>query len=762
MCASRFGKTWARPVHKAVLEGRADIGLSTPPPISSDLRYRPLLRDEVVLVCRNDDMLAHREEHDWSVFATRAFVILSPETGLRAMIDGAMEEAGVAAEPLFNCNRPTTIGSLVNAGLGISALSRLTLAQLDSPTLAYRKLRNPTVARSIGIVTHAARSLSPAARLFLKELDASQAARPKHQWPAAARRLALINRREMLAGMGAMLAARHLLARRASARRCLCECAGLDRSARCAARQRDRHLGKSRLLVVGDNDRVRKLASRRTRIVDLKGAFVMPGFMDNHTHFPARFASDSARRSCGLRRPKKSSSTASPRSAKTLRPGQWLQGGNWDEQMWGGELPSRQWIDAVTPNTPVAVVRLDQHVALLNSLALQLARIDRNTPDPEGGLIIRDEKGEPTGLIKDKATDLLKTLFRCRAMRTSMPQLASAPRMRCRKASRRFTLPSLDWVTHESLRRLRKANKVGMRFYSFVPLEDWRKLDALVKAEGRGDDWVRWGALKGLVDGSLGSRTAVFQEPYADDPSNHGIYRTPPEKLRELILGADAAGLHITVHAIGDEGKRQSARHVREAIAKNGARDRRFRIEHAQHLLASDVPRFAKLNIIASMQPYHAIDDGRWAIKPLGPERLHTSWAIRSLLDARAKVTFGSDWPVAPIDPLLGVAAAVLRRTIDGANPSGWVPEQKITVQEALTGVYNDQRLCRLPGRPAGTDRAGISGRPHPPGYRPDPLRTRTDHATRRCWARWWTARSASAAINLSTPRTFAPPNRTK
>jgi DNA-binding transcriptional LysR family regulator len=160
------------PVHRAVLEGRADIGLSTPPPISSDLRYRPLLRDEVVLVCRNDDMLSHREEHDWSVFATRAFVILSPETGLRAMIDRAMEEAGVAAEPLFNCKQPTTIGSLVNAGLGISALSRLTLAQLDSPTLAYRKLRNPTVARSIGVVTHAARSLSPAAKLFLKELDA--------------------------------------------------------------------------------------------------------------------------------------------------------------------------------------------------------------------------------------------------------------------------------------------------------------------------------------------------------------------------------------------------------------------------------------------------------------------------------------------------------------------------------------------------------------------------------------------------------------
>lgn len=193
----------------------------------------------------------------------------------------------------------------------------------------------------------------------------------------------------------------------------------------------------------------------------------------------------------------------------------------------------------------------------------------------------------------------------------------------------------------------------------------------------------------------------MFHEPYADDPSNHGIYRTPPEKLRELILGADAAGLHITVHAIGDEGNDKVLGMFEDAIARNGARDRRFRIEHAQHLLASDVPRFAQLNIIASMQPYHAIDDGRWAMKPLGPERLHTSWAIRSLLDAKAKVTFGSDWPVAPIDPLLGIGAAVLRQTIDGANPSGWVPEQKITVQEALTAYtttnayagYQEDRL---------------------------------------------------------------------
>ncbi|MBM0104275.1 amidohydrolase [Steroidobacter sp. S1-65] len=493
----------------------------------------------------------------------------------------------------------------------------------------------------------------------------------------------MINRRDVLLGTGALLATRQLVA----AGRPL-DLAYIN--AKVWTGQRDVPLAGAigisgnRVAVVGDSERVRKLASKSTRLVDLRGAFVMPGFIDNHTHF--------LRASFGLSSPELR--TAKTReefvgriaeAAKALRPGQWLQGGNWDEQMWGGELPSKQWIDAVTPGTPVAVVRLDQHVALLNSLALKLARIDRNTPDPEGGLIMRDAHGEPTGLIKDKAKNLLDGVIPRPGHADIDAAIGVGTAHALSKGVTQVHVTELDWVTHDSLRRLRQQHKVGMRFYSFVPLEDWRELDALVKAEGRGDDWVRWGGLKGLVDGSLGSRTAVFREPYADDPASHGIYRTPPEKLRELILSADAAGLHITVHAIGDEGNDQVLGMFEAAMRKNGARDRRFRIEHAQHLLASDVPRFARLNVIASMQPYHVIDDGRWAIKPLGPERLHGAWAIRSLLDAKAKVTFGSDWPVAPMDPLLGISAAVLRRTIDGANPSGWVPQERITVQESLT-----------------------------------------------------------------------------
>lgn len=526
----------------------------------------------------------------------------------------------------------------------------------------------------------------------------------------------MINRRDMLLGMGALLATRQLIA----AERPL-DVAYVN--AKVWTGQRNVPLAGAigisgnRVAVVGDSERVRKLASKSTRIVDLHGAFVMPGFIDNHTHF--------LRASFGLSSPELRTARTREefveriaKAAQALRPGQWLQGGNWDEQRWGGELPSKQWIDKVTPGTPVAVVRLDQHVALLNSLALKLARIDRNTPDPEGGLIIRDQHGEPTGLIKDKATDLLNDVIPAPGDADVDAAIGAGTAHALAKGVTQVHVTELDWVTHDSLRRLRERNNVAMRFYSFVPLEDWRRLDALVKAEGRGDDWVRWGALKGLVDGSLGSRTALFHEPYADDPNNLGIYRTPPEELREMIFGADAAGLHITVHAIGDEGNDKVLGMFEEAIQKNGNRDRRFRIEHAQHLVASDVPRFAKLNVIASMQPYHLIDDGRWAIKPLGPERLPGAWAIRSLLDASAKVTFGSDWPVAPIDPLLGVAAAVRRQTIDGANPSGWVPQERITVQESLTAYTTANAYAGFQ-----EDRLGLIA----PGYLADLVMLDTD-----------------------------------
>lgn len=491
-----------------------------------------------------------------------------------------------------------------------------------------------------------------------------------------------VSRREVLGGLAAVLAFREL---KASARtadvayvnaRLWTGRPGADRATAFAT------IG-NRIAAVGDDARIRSFAGRRTRVVDLGGAWVSPGFIDNHTHF--------LRAGLALRALNLESVTSRDAfvrnvadAARALPPGTWLHGANWDENRWNGELPTRHWIDAVTPQTPVALVRQDLHVVLLNSVALRLAGIDRNTPDPEGGQIVRDASGEPNGLLKEKAG----TLYRSAVPPDTDAQIDAAILVGIEHAVAhgvtQVHIPELDWTTHAALRRLRARGEPAMRFYSFVPIEDWQRLDALVKAEGRGDDWVRWGGVKGLIDGSLGSRTALLHEPYADDPQNQGLRRSSRDGMLQKVTAADAAGLQVTVHAIGDAANAEILDIYAKVAAANGRRDRRFRVEHAQHLQREDIRRFAELNVIASMQPYHAVDDSRWARKALGPRRLHGSWALRDLLDAGVRVTLGSDWPVAPLDPLSGLEAAVLRRTIDGSHPAGWVPEQRITVIEAL------------------------------------------------------------------------------
>ncbi|HLV26415.1 MAG TPA: amidohydrolase, partial [Gemmatimonadales bacterium] len=240
------------------------------------------------------------------------------------------------------------------------------------------------------------------------------------------------------------------------------------------------------------------------------------------------------------------------------------------------------------------------------------------------------------------------------------------------------------WSHLETYRRALDRGDLELRIYSFVPLGTWKRLNDFVAANGRGDSRLMWGGLKGFVDGSLGSTTAWFYEPYDDAPETAGLLTTDTTALRTWVKSADSAGLHVAVHAIGDRANDWLLDVFAEAEAGNGERDRRFRIEHSQHLTPDAIERMAAMGVIASMQPYHAIDDGRWAEKRIGPERIKTTYAFRSLLDANANLTFGSDWTVAPLNPLLGVFAAVTRRTIDDANPEGWVPEQKISVDEAL------------------------------------------------------------------------------
>jgi hypothetical protein len=218
----------------------------------------------------------------------------------------------------------------------------------------------------------------------------------------------------------------------------------------------------------------------------------------------------------------------------------------------------------------------------------------------------------------------------------------------------------------------------------YVPLGEWRRMADTVRARGVGDDRLRVAGVKGYVDGSLGSTTALFYQPYNDAPETRGLLVTPEDSLRAWIGGADSAGLQVVVHAIGERANGLLLEIYDSVARAHGPRDRRFRIEHAQHLRRGDISRLARSGVMASMQPYHAIDDGRWAEKRIGPERIKTTYAFRSLLDNGGRLGFGSDWTVAPLDPLLGIYAAVTRRTLDGKHPGGWVPDQKITVEEAL------------------------------------------------------------------------------
>ncbi|MFA6115555.1 MAG: amidohydrolase [Sphingomonas sp.] len=444
----------------------------------------------------------------------------------------------------------------------------------------------------------------------------------------------------------------------------------------------------SRIAAIG-NGPVRARIGKSTRVVDLGGAFVLPGLTDCHTHFTR------ASMMLGQASLRDANSPAEfvvriGAAARALPAGRWLEGGNWDADRWGGEMPTRQWIDAVTPDTPVAVIRYDLHMLLLNSLALKLAGIDRNTPDVPGGVIVRDAQGDPTGLIKDAARDLVTRAIPAPTDAQIEAAIRRGIALGLSKGVTQIHNTDIDEVTHDALRRLRARGETDLRFYSFTPLKNWEKMAALVKAEGRGDDWVRWGASKVVYDGSLGSRTARFYEPYEDEPSTRGIIVTRREDLRDWMGHADRAGLQVSAHAIGDEANDDVLDVMAEVAAANGVRDRRFRIEHAQSLSKKAIPRFARQKVIASVQPFHAVDDGRWAIKRIGAERLTRTYAFHSLVASGAHVCMGSDWPVAPLDPLTGLKAAVLRETTDGKNPGGWYPEQRLSLVQALAGYTRE------------------------------------------------------------------------
>lgn len=442
----------------------------------------------------------------------------------------------------------------------------------------------------------------------------------------------------------------------------------------------------NRIAALGSTTEIRALAGAGTRVIDAHQRSVLPGFNDAHVHWLSGGYSIT---NVDLRDATSPAELARRlgEHAKQLPKGSWILDGNWDHENWpGAPLPTKELIDAVTPDHPVFVSRLDGHMALANSLALKLAKVTKDTKEIPGGLIVRDAKGEPTGVLKDAALELVDAVIPPRSWDEN---LAAARAATAHAAS----------VGVTSVQDMSAGNDVGLyqfllergelktRIYGMRSILSWEVLGKTGVRAGFGNDWLRFGGLKGFSDGSLGSTTALFFEPYKDAPDTRGLLfdqMLPEGIMLKRVLPADAAGLQVMIHAIGDRANAIILDLFKEVAEKNGPRDRRFRIEHAQHLRPADIQRFGSQQVIASMQPYHCADDGRWCDKRIGPERSKGTYAFRSLLDSGAVLAFGTDWAVAPLNPMKGLKAAVTRQTLDGKNPGGWVPEQKITLEEAI------------------------------------------------------------------------------
>jgi predicted amidohydrolase YtcJ len=460
-----------------------------------------------------------------------------------------------------------------------------------------------------------------------------------------------------------------------------------------------------RIVDVGSSTEIDRWRGPATTVVDAEGRRVLPGFNDAHVHLidggtaldnvnlkdaetPAEFA-----RRIGER-------------AKS-KPGEWILGGEWDDQRWTpAELPTRQLIDDVTSATPVFVTRYDGHMALANSTALGRAGITESTPDPPGGAIVRDANGLPTGVLKDAA---MESVARVIPKMTPDQRLAVVKRALRYAASVGVTSlqdmnPSYDDIGVYA--ELANRNELTARIYA-APLElGWYDQAKLGVHRSFGSSWLRIGAVKGYADGSLGSTTAYFFQPYTDAPQTRGLLSDemqPVDDMRVRLMAADHAGLQLCMHAIGDAGISAILDLYGDVIRANGERDRRLRIEHAQHIAPKDFDRFAAMKVIASVQPYHAIDDGRWAERRIGPDRIKTTYAFRTLIDKGVRLALGTDWTVAPLNPMLTLYAATTRATLDGKHPDGWVPEQKISIVEAVRAYTSGSAFAEFQDTVKGT-----------------------------------------------------------
>lgn len=442
-----------------------------------------------------------------------------------------------------------------------------------------------------------------------------------------------------------------------------------------------------KITYVGSSVEALQRAGNDTQVINAKNNFMTPGFIDSHLHFLMGGERLNSVKLKGVRT-KQEFIEAIGEFAKKLGPKKWITGGDWDHMNWGGEMPDRSWIDKVTPNNPVWIGRHEGHTYLANTLALKLAGLlNSEITEPEGGTIERNSEGQLTGIFKDKAIGLVFTKIPVPEHDEFKKFLDSAMDYVIRNGNtslHHMTEPSernrggnpIDLSVFEKL-----ADRLRVRIYAAVPIENWKELAEKKKTQPNNHPYIKFGALKGYMDGSIGSHTCAMLEDFCDMPGFKGTMVNDPEKMFDLISQADKEDLQIFVHAIGDRGIHEILNVFERVIKANGPKDRRWRIEHAQHIHPSDIPRFRELGVMASVQPYHAIDDGRFVESMLGKERLKGTYAFRSLLDNGAVLAFGSDWFVAPPVPLITIHAAV-NRIMD--NGMAFIPEESVTVEEAL------------------------------------------------------------------------------
>jgi predicted amidohydrolase YtcJ len=465
-----------------------------------------------------------------------------------------------------------------------------------------------------------------------------------------------------------------------------------------------------RIVAVGSNAEVEVWRGPQTQVLDAAGRLLLPGFNDAHVHFisggsqldnvqlnDATSAKEFARRIGD--------------KAKATSKGEWILGGDWDETKWNpAELPTKETIDSLTPDNPVFVSRYDGHMGLMNSVALKLAGVDKSTAEVPGGAIVRDAQGNPTGALKDAAMSYIYKVIpalsheqRAHAVQRALAHAASVG-----VTSVQDMNP--DYADIAMYAELLERGMLTTRIYAAPPIAF---VDDQVKIGVRhsfGGPFLRIGAVKGYADGSLGSRTAYFFEPFDDQPGNHGLLSDemhPVSRMRGHMMTADAAGIQICTHAIGDQGISMILDLYAEVTKAHGPADRRLRIEHAQHMAARDFERFDQLDVIASVQPYHAIDDGRWAQGRIGHDRASRTYAFRTFLQHGVRLAFGTDWNVAPLNPMQTIYAAVTRATLDDKHPEGWFPEQKLTVAEAIEAYTMGSAYAEFQEKNKGSITAG-------------------------------------------------------